>query len=93
MKHKVELVKWELRKEFRHRTGRTDYHIHAETGESIAVLYDIDNPEKEESNARLIASAPELLEALKEVFEEINLADTGLDLYIKVKQAIKKAEG
>jgi len=47
--------------------------------------------EEAESYSRLIESAPRLLEALKEIFEEVNLADYSLDLYKKTEEVIKQA--
>lgn len=47
--------------------------------------------EESKANRSLIITSPELLEVLKEVFEEVNISDTSLELYKKVEQAIKKA--
>lgn len=50
--------KWSIEKEL------NAYHIKAESGEDIAVVYEYET-ENEQSNAKLIAAAPELLEMLK----------------------------
>jgi len=46
-------------------SGRQPLIYAEETGQSIAVCYDHGGEEEVKANARLIASAPELLEALK----------------------------
>jgi hypothetical protein len=50
-----------------------------------------------EANARLIAAAPDMYEALKElrdsIKEEFGLATAQLDGYIKANKALAKAEG
>ena len=48
------------------------------------------SPEESQANARLIAAAPELLEALREV---VALSDRKHDAWDKAKAAITKAEG
>ena len=48
------------------------------------------NPKEARANARLIAAAPELLEACKRVVNEV--LGTG-EIYWQCKQAIAKAEG
>ena len=48
------------------------------------------SPEQAEANARLIAAAPELLEALREV---VALSDRKHDAWDKAKAAIAKTEG
>jgi hypothetical protein len=60
----------------------------------------VDNQFEVEANARLIASAPELLEALKGVFNirpsdtcGCELGELELQAWDKVRQAIAKAEG
>lgn len=55
----------------------------------------INNLEEVKANARLIASAPELLEACKDIVNELGNFKNIIqyDSFIKVKQAIAKAEG
>ena len=45
-----------------------------------------------QANARLIAAAPDLLEALKDILQQAGLS-TNCPSYLKMKQAIAKAEG
>ena len=57
---------------------------------------DVDKRHEPKANARLIASAPELLEALKELYvEEKRDDDDPILIYarIKAQAAIRKAEG
>ena len=45
------------------------------------------------ANARLMAAAPELLEALKEMLETLEIFDLSFDCMHQAWQAIAKAEG
>jgi hypothetical protein len=49
-------------------------------------------PERE-ANARLIAAAPDLLEALKEMYKTCNMMPNNAPYRLKAKAAIDKAEG
>jgi hypothetical protein len=60
--------------------------IDEETGENIAIAYD-------KANARLIASGPELLEALKTAQVRIFMLEGASDEYEKARAVIAQAEG
>jgi hypothetical protein len=80
-------------------TGKNDEaevrHVGTVDGEmyegEIAALYGCDV--NQEANARLIAAAPELLEALQEVDEWLCDANSPRSLRIQVERAIAKATG
>ena len=66
------------------------------SGETIAIVYG-DDDDQEISNARLIAAAPDLLEALQDAYAEL-LADSTRDgprclLLTQIEAAIAKATG
>ena len=44
-----------------------------------------------ESNAKLIAAAPEMLDLLIEIFDKVNIGDYSIELYKRTKTVIKKA--
>jgi hypothetical protein len=75
-----------------------DYSIGVET--PIGILFsDFDNTENDEADARLIAAAPEMLEALKAVIVAIKIehvlaaSQAWRDLTIGLTKIVRKAEG
>jgi len=70
---------------------------------SLAEIVSIDGPvldegfalssEKEMANARLIAAAPELLEALKDCVQHLTCLDASRDSLSVAERVIAKAEG
>ncbi len=70
--------------------------IYANSQLRIAMVYKADNdvyvPRNEsKANAKLIAAAPKMLDVLQDIFSQVNLADTNMELYKKAKNAIQKA--
>lgn len=63
-----------------------------ETSLPIADFYLWDMPEQR-ANARLICAAPELLEALEEVVQWLELGDHEGQMHSKARAAIAKAKG
>ena len=49
--------------------------------------------EENQANAQLIAAAPDLLEACKDLVSRATMSEETMSIFIKAKQAIKKAEG
>lgn len=74
-----------------------DQHIvyNEETGRDIAICYGVGSPGEAEANAHLIAAAPELLKALKDVVEFVDDHGdwTGYPAFKQAYDAINKAEG
>ena len=66
--------------------------VHAENGAVIAVCKKLTGLVNMQANARLIASAPELLEVLQDAVDR-PLITEGADWWIKVRAAIAKATG
>lgn len=74
------------------RTSKNEIQIDG-GGLEIAKIYVTSfTEEKDKANANLIAAAPQLLEACKELLN-ITRADKNMDIYFKVQDAINKAEG
>lgn len=75
----------------------SDKFVFGPNGEEVANCDRLTNfPDENLANARLIASAPELLEALKRLKEYFSYGDlntTGKQLIENAEQAIRKAEG
>lgn len=64
-----------------------------ETGTHIAIPTVYANAQLTDANARLIAAAPELLEALKSVLDMVSSGKTSLGLVEYARSAIAKATG
>lgn len=71
------------------------FFIHAGEGYSQRQIATVNGPqdEKGEANARLIAAAPELLEALKDVLDRVSIDDWNEKVYYQAQVAIAKATG
>ncbi len=71
--------------------------VHAQAGKDIArVPIESWNEEEQAANARLIASAPELLEACKfaeKTFRKVSTPEEEIDALELLRMAIAKAEG
>jgi len=72
-------------------SGRQPLIYAEETGQSIAVCYDHGGEEEVKANAHLIASAPELLEALKDAL--IYMKERNPTGYREALNIINEAEG
>ena len=73
-------------------TKGMDAKVECPDGRSF-LIGDIIYHEENKANARLIAAAPELLEALKEAYTFLDPLDVGEDLVTKLIVLIRKAEG
>lgn len=68
--------------------------IHHEWGDDLDLIYGEIPAEQQEANARLIAAAPDLLEACKLVLENIAPKYSSYHICVeKLRAAISKAEG
>jgi hypothetical protein len=68
-----------------------EFAINSEDGWHVAEILDVTNPE---ADARLIAAAPELLEACKEFVRKCECGEArSTRSYAQMKAAISKAEG
>jgi hypothetical protein len=83
--------------------GMNAYEIHGADGSYIGDVWGVDEPvpngikrEHQKPNARLIAAAPEMLEALRDVLEMIatdDLVPESVSYMQQARAAIAKAEG
>jgi hypothetical protein len=77
--------------------NKTRFHISSATGDNIAMVST--GKTNQEANSYLIAAAPDMLEALKEIIKEAHNCPEGLEeaclgvIIIKARKAISKADG